>query len=472
MTSTSHRFIWLLIGTLMLLGPACRTLNDFGPSPSATVAPTESAGAPAATAAVRPTNEPAVTLIPTETAIANTEVPSIVATESISDDLDSRPGNTELRIVYHVHGQGLFRWQRGELEGTLIAPVAEIGHLALSSNGRFAAYTVPIGFTASELWLVDLSTLNQRLLLDEARLRALAPDAFALHYAQLAWIPGRDTLAFGLSETFEDGPGLNLHGDLNYFHVDDDRLQTIFSQGEAGNFTFSPDGQHMAITTPTTAHLYRPDGDLVMANVISFEFVLTYSEYAFVPVPIWAADSASFLIALPSWNALEEDADPASIWQVSTGGVADHILDFYPGFGFAFTGPDFIAPNLQQIVYTRPVGEPADNVQEVVLHNLLTGAQQVLDSGNFQIERWSPDSLWFTYQEYGESEQLHLFNIESGESENSDSRILNFRWIDALWAIFDELVAERWELQLVSFDGTSILLSDSERPHHFEFAGR
>jgi hypothetical protein len=406
-----------------------------------------------------------------------TEVPNATptgsATEISPDESPAVEDDVPLRIVYFLPEDGLYLWARGDDRGRQIVEAADIGDMRMSRDGRYLAYTIPLDFSAAELWVIDLESLETRLLLDEAALRALAPDAFALYFSQLAWVPGQDALAFGLAETFEEGPGSVIHGQLRVLDLEDRTNRLLVDHGDGAYFVYSPDGRWITASTPTTVHLYRASGELERADLLTFGFVATYSEYAFVPTPLWSPDSSYFLVNIPSSNSLDESPEPARLWRISAEFGADLVAEYWPWYLFGLMEAQFISPDFSQLVYTREVGEPADPERELVLRDLESGAERVIAVGNYQFSGWSPDSEWLIWDEYGENERLHLHNRMTGEGEQSESRILSFQWVDDVWAIFDERVGDTWQLQLVAFSGEVVELSTSAgRPHRYVFAGR
>jgi len=55
----------------------------------------------------------------------------------------------------------------------------------------------------------------------------------------------------------------------------------------------------IAISRPEGVDIYNADGTLMIADLITFPFVNTASDYAWIPQPIWSTDSTAMVVVVP-----------------------------------------------------------------------------------------------------------------------------------------------------------------------------
>ena len=129
--------------------------------------------------------------------------------------------------------------------------------------------------------------------------------------SQLEWKPGTHILAFNTRMTFE-GPGLFLGDDHRLVDADSGALSLLLAPGNGGDFYYSPDGAKIALTLPEEILVVDADGTNRL-SLLSFPFVITYSEYAYYPPVSWAPDSSFLRAAIPPADPLAAPADPTAI---------------------------------------------------------------------------------------------------------------------------------------------------------------
>ncbi len=377
-----------------------------------------------------------------------------------------------LRIAYAIPGENVYLWEAGQLAGVQVGEAGQIGLMRISGDGQLLAYSRLIDFFRAELWVVDLANGQARLLLGQEDFMAYNREAFGLLPFQLEWVPGTHTLAFTLSEVLE-GPGAIPYNDLHYLDVDSGELVTIFERDQGGQFTYSPDGRMMAITTPSSVGLANADGSEIRRDLLTFELVLTYSEYQFYPRPVWSGDGSQFLVAIPPADSLSPDAPSTVIWRIPVEGAAERVIEFSPAPLFGFMGPDFISADHGLFAYERELGEPQENRRELVIANLDGSAEMVYDSGPLVFNGWSPDGQRFTYTRFGE-ESLTLL----GQIGESPARLGNagfaqdVRWLDPNRLLFIEFGEDAvWKLRALELGSASVVLAESALlPPVFDFA--
>ena len=162
------------------------------------------------------------------------------------------------------------------------------------------------------------------------------PDALGVAPFRIAWIPGTHILAFNTRQVVE-GPGLSIYNDLRFVDVDRAELTTFLAPGSGGEFIISPDGRQIAIsgatTTPNAISLINVDGSNLRSNLVVYDSVLTYSEYAYYARPVWSAGSDSLLVTIPPVDSLIMPRHPTTIWYIPTDGSSwndDRPGDHFP----------------------------------------------------------------------------------------------------------------------------------------------
>jgi hypothetical protein len=161
---------------------------------------------------------------------------------------------------------------------------------------------------------------------------------------QIAWIPGTHELAFNTRQSFMVGYLLN--DNLRRVNADtgeglsqgegltQSELLTLLPSRQGGMFTYSPNGSRIAIATRNKLFLVDADASNRSQDLLSFEEVLTSSEYRFYPQPIWTGDSASLLVSIPPRDPLAARDQLITIWRVPTNDSAAVQLGSVPATFF------------------------------------------------------------------------------------------------------------------------------------------
>jgi hypothetical protein len=272
----------------------------------------------------------------------------------------------------------------------LTSPGSAVYTVLLSDDGSRVAYTRQVDDLRQEIWAVSTDGVDGTLLMSSADFAAIDPEALAVLPNQIGWVPGSHILAFNTHQVFE-GPGISPYDDLHLIDVDTFERRTPFLAGEGGDFYFSPDGAQVAFSTPTRVDLANLDGSNRRPAALSFEMVLTFSEYMLYPPLVWAADSSSLWAAIPPHDAMAIPAQPTSVWNIPADGspaVRTAEFNVAPLLGFELP----ISPDTQRMAYLAEIGAAPDTQLELHLRTLDGSVDETIHTTQFMdFLSWSPD---------------------------------------------------------------------------------
>ena len=257
-----------------------------------------------------PTQTPFLTNTPRSTNTALS--PTIPATATLSPSLAS------VRIVF-TYEEKLWLWQGGTAQP--LTSVNDGASINISDDGEI------IAFTRDGLWVINSDGRNERLLLGDEVFGQIEPKAPGVELDDFDWVPNTYTLLFNTILT--DGRGLSPTDDLYMVDAETMQWKLLRKPGEGGKFFFSPDGQRVAMTTPTQIRLMNIDGS-------NYHVVMNYSvpfpsDYAYYAAPNWAADSQSLTVPIPPEDFYYTvTTSPTLVWQLPVDGTPPTIISELP----------------------------------------------------------------------------------------------------------------------------------------------
>ncbi|MFN8459733.1 MAG: hypothetical protein U0401_34645 [Anaerolineae bacterium] len=290
----------IFVSTLGLLCLACntelRTLTPILPTKTVvalptnvTVVDTPASPSPNIVTEVMPPITPTATHISNNYAVVETATPtlvSIVSTPIVSSDLKS------LYIAFIRNGK-IGIWHNGiiQLLDNVHAADASWGAVALADDGKVVAFV-----SEGELWAINSDNSKERLLVSAAHFKSMPPVDPGVRLSQFGWIPNTHKLLF--NTTLNTGYGITNTDDLYLVDADTQQWVNLFPPYSGGGyFYFSPDGQKVALVTPSQIRLIDADGKNGR-TLLDFVSVSTASEFWHYPPPVWSPDSNSLRLAL------------------------------------------------------------------------------------------------------------------------------------------------------------------------------
>lgn len=237
---------------------------------------------------------------------------------------------------------------------------------------------------------------GETALLDQAALDGLHPLGGALHITphQLEFLPDSHDMLMNTQGAFE-GPGQALYEDLLRLNADSGVVTELLPPEQGGTFSIAPDGTQVALVHPTSVSLADSDGTNRRADLVTFDSIITYSEFLYHPPVVWAPDSSAVGIVIPSEDPLAAETS-GTVWRIPAyGGAATSLATISGEFYFSQMGEGaLISPDLSKVVFRR---ETSPNVYDLYHANRDGSAETVYDSGDVRWKGWSPDSSQFAY---------------------------------------------------------------------------
>lgn len=245
---------------------------------------------------------------PTITSLSPTASPTATLSASLAS----------VRIAFTYEGK-LWLWQNG-----IASPLTSINDNAsvnISDDGKI------IAFTRDGLWVINSDGSNERLLLGDEDFRQMEPKDPGVALHDFDWVPNTHMLLF--NTILSDDRGLSPTDDL--YIVDAETLQwkMLRKPAEGGKFFVSPDGQRVAMTTPTQIRLMNMDGShyhVVMDYSVPFP-----SDYAYYAVPTWSPDSQFLTVPIPPEDFYYTvTTSPTVVWRLPVDGTPPTIISQLP----------------------------------------------------------------------------------------------------------------------------------------------
>jgi dipeptidyl aminopeptidase/acylaminoacyl peptidase len=396
----------------------------------------------------------------------------VAATETVESIPVTQPPSSldPLRVAYIKDGN-LWLWMENG-ESRQLTSTGNINEVILSDDGLLAAFTRQVDDFQAEIWVINTDGKGERLLVSTADIELMvpnrSPDASGISPHQISWIPGTHALAFNTRQSFM--VGFLLNDDLRLVNATSGEQLTLIPAGGGGMFYYSPDGSQIAITTPNKLFLLDADGSNLRSNLLSYEEVITASEYRFYPKPVWSADSSSLLVAIPPRDPLAARDQATTIWRVSSDGSPavrlGGVPDTFFGGGVAFS------PDLSQLIYQREVGLAQDNLNELHQADIELKDDRVLFTAPMlQFHGWAGDSQHFFFSA-GADNQMHLGSMggSSWPVLQEPGGYFNITVVSEDQFLYIKEDEGAWELGLANLDGQKQVIDRiSGFPGSFDF---
>jgi Tol biopolymer transport system component len=372
------------LGTALLFLAAAALACSPLAAPPTTVPGALETSAVGTLTAMAPTAPPAPTETPTAPPPTATATPEAAACEAAYAD-----------------GVNLFCLEPGGAPRTLasVAGTQTIFGPRLSPDGQWVAYAVNVSEGVTELWAAPAAGGEPRLLVNAEKAPNPDPGLINSPYAY-QWRGTSRALVFDTRHMpvggFQ-GPGEYLTADLWSVEVETGAVSPILPAGSGGVFAVSPDGSFIAIARPQGLDLVNADGTNHRPNLVTFPSIITYSEYAYKPLPYWSADSTFFSVYIPSPDPLGP-APSADLYRVGADGIVQALANVPGNFVFGGVLRPAFSPDGQSFVYSQVL--PDAGQQEEVHLMRLAGevSDQVVDRQVVVTGfGWAPDSQHYAY---------------------------------------------------------------------------
>jgi hypothetical protein len=370
----------------------------------------------------------------------------------------------QLRMVIIDSVNNLSSWQE-ESGLNLLLNTGDVTKAVLSPDGEWIVYTrsATDGVDIS-MWAIRFDGSDQKLLVSHADFMAMSvnPEVIDVYEIvtispnMLDFIPGTHTIAFNTYPRF-NAPGLLLNNDMWFINLDTAEKRSFLSQGQAGNFYFSPDGTQMALVTPDRIDLLNTDGSNRRIGVLTYPFVYTYSEYTYHANPIWSQDSSYLRVSIPPQDPLGDASAPVNIYHLPIDGSPATLL---ASLLVAPLENAFLAPDLHHYAFKEQLGEPAENLFSLKFSDLSGGTPIEFTTGSLGFGAWAPDSSHFYFINWNPRE-IFIGQVGApGVIALDVSTVMNFSWITSDQFVFIYQSGINYQLRMGTLSTPSIEIAN------------
>lgn len=360
-------------------------------------------------AAAPPTPTPVPTAVPTIASQADTAVLDGLNSYIVYSDTDG------IWLLSLDNSQS----PPAALEPVQLVSASDINRLFISPNGQQIAFTAG-EFDSNRLGVVSIGG-NGQTLAKSSDLPNTVGENVAILIDRVAWLPDSQTVAFSSAVANLEGPGYGPQADL-WLVTNGSSPTEQFAPGTGGHtFALSPDGTRLIFGNPESMTRVNMDGSN-RETVITFPFVNTASEYAWVPTAQWLPSGSQAYVAIADDEPWTDEAE-ATLYQIPVSGPAIEIGSV-PG-NTLFSSPNWTR-SASRLGYTQLIVGP-DNAQTVAIaegdgSNLISYAssEQLTFSG------WNRSGTHFIYADQ--------FSIGIGQEGKSPVEVLTAGRVDrAVW---------------------------------------
>jgi hypothetical protein len=239
----------------------------------------------------------------------------------------------------------VWHWTHGE--STLVAEVEfpwnECLEMKLSPTGRYLACMAP-----ATLYVVALDEQAEPRIVSVEELAGFATgesipvsvdwwreDDPPIGFNTFLWLPDSERILFSTrAEGFYQRP----NEDLYLLEVATGELSRLFAVGQGGaRLTLGPDGQFVAVVSPTQVQLLRTD-TLEVVNQVAYEAIEYDPGMPLYAALAWQGAEAAVVLAPPSidarpWTLQQEvlGGPETQIWRIPVNGTSPGLLGIAPG---------------------------------------------------------------------------------------------------------------------------------------------
>ena len=243
---------------------------------------------------------------------------------------------TSFTVTYLENGS-LYLWHEGDSASRLITTSASYP-IALSPDGQHVAFTRGQDGLSQTLWIVSADGAFQQELVEIGDIPAQRSASAIIHTVE--WLD-ESTLYFNTAQVYEWGRvnENNLYrADIgSETQVGSEAPRLILPPNAGGEFSFSPDRQHVGVVYPGQ---YDTENGRVLIldplgvevrTALEFPAVSTASEIPFYPLLNWTADSSAIRVPIPDHDLIYDEAlaPPVQMWHLPVEGES-RIMGYAP----------------------------------------------------------------------------------------------------------------------------------------------
>ncbi|MBP8997790.1 MAG: hypothetical protein KBG10_05840 [Anaerolineaceae bacterium] len=377
------------------------------------------------------------TAIQTQPADEETSLPAIITensaiAETISTPAPPEPGISPLAIAFVSPELNAYYWNESLSSAVLLTTTGDIQETIVSPDGSQVLLIRSGDWVNYQVDLINADGTGLRTLLTPADFDLLPRPEGSLSTvpAHIAWIPRSNQIAMTTQSYFE-GPGSQTGQHLYIIDPDSGRMSALLSIPEVWrwDFTYSPDGSKLLISKPEGVDLYSRDGNLLYQDLITYPFVNTASDYAWIANPSWSMDGTSVIIVVPPQEPWEIPMAESSIWYWNENLPAAKLIGEevmrYQATGLASTSPD-----LAKVLYLAPTGtDEAPTVTLKLFDMVEMSATNIAEGEIYTLPSWSTDGSQFYYHDQSSGSYIVAVDgaaIRLADFSNANTAV----WVD------------------------------------------
>jgi hypothetical protein len=260
--------------------------------------------------------------ITVQVGLVSTATPVSLPTESVSTAVPPLPAGT--LVVPFVKDGNTQAWDEVTRQARTIVDTGDVVSVTASEDGQVIAFTrrswvgdVSDGYEQFALWAMNRDGGNPRELVSpqELRQRISPNERESSNFYQLGWVPGSHQLLFSGTKYIVQAEGLSHAIPQGVYLVDTDKGPVTVLAEAAENLRFvpSPDGQQVALLSPTGVSFINTDGSNRRQDVLAYPAAGVPGPL--FPTGVWARDSHAFVMT----GSFAEDPDfnvNFTIWRI------------------------------------------------------------------------------------------------------------------------------------------------------------
>lgn len=188
-----------------------------------------------------------------------------------------------------------------------------------------------------EIWRIDRETGEATYLASTSDLAEILDVDWASQILSFDQVPGSDIYVFNTGDV---GHGVMYNKDLHLLDGNG-KITTLLEPGDGTmSFEVSPDGQHIAYVSGIDLRTDQGDSDWIglidingenhRPQIITYDWIYTYSEWHILTHPVWREDSEGFWVAIPPPNRYMDEELPniMTTWYVPIDGEPVQLGSF------------------------------------------------------------------------------------------------------------------------------------------------
>ncbi len=392
-----------------------------------------------------------------------TETPVPVTDTPTEAPMPTEETVAPLAVAFVSPDHNAYFWNENLASPTQLTTTNDVQQALISPDGTRVALIRSSDWVSYSIDLINSDGSGLLTLVNPSNFAALPrpADTIASVPAHVSWVPDTNALAMTTRITYE-GPGSATGETLFLIDVTTSAMSALLSiESEwSWDYTYSPDGSMIAISRPEGLDIYNSSGSLMIANLVTFPFVNTASEYAFLAMPTWSADHPALAVVIPPQDPWSLTPADSKVYQWNTTDASAN-LNFTTSMTYWPMEIASIAPDLSKLLYLVRTGAPEDNMFALKVVNIDgSGMSDVVVGEIYNLPDWSLDGGTFFYH----SNTAGSFFAQPGTAPvalPTFNQVRNVHWIDHERFIGAGGSTGSWQLLLGSTTSPALVIFSS-----------